>query len=103
LEIIGFIKFHIMNLLKSTTSQILNSISLASSGVTKQEIFITFLLKLAQPSAFLQDIAFATKHPKVCDIGLSTIQDLIWGLLQQLMAIEVVAIVASRVDCFGPK
>jgi hypothetical protein len=92
-----------MHLLKSTTSQISNSISLASSGVTKQETLITFLLKLAQSSAFLQDIAFATKHPKVCNIGLSNIQYLIWGLLQQLMTIEAVAIVASHVDSFRPK
>jgi hypothetical protein len=92
-----------MNLLKSTTSQISNSISFASSGVTKQETFITFLLKLAQSSAFLQYIAFAAKNLKVCNIRLSSIQDLIWGLLQQFMAIEAVAIVASCVDCFGPK
>jgi hypothetical protein len=100
---IGFIKFNIMNLLKSTTSQILNSINFASSGVNKQETFITLLLKLAQSNVFLQYIAFATKNPKICNIWLSTIQDLIWGLLQYWMTIEAVAVIASRVDCFGPK
>jgi hypothetical protein len=92
-----------MNLLKSTTSQIPNSISLASSEVHKQEIFITFLLKLAQSSVFLQDIASATKNLKICNIGLSSIQELIRCLLHHGMTIEAAAIIASRVDCFGPK
>ena len=90
-----------MNLLKSTTSQIPNSISLASSGVTKQEAFITLLLKLAQSCDFLQYITFVTKNSKVCNIRLSSIQELIWCLLHHWMTIESVAIVASRVDCFG--
>jgi hypothetical protein len=92
-----------MNFLKSTTSQISNSISFASSGVAKQETFITFLLKLAQSYVFLQYIAFATKDPKVCNIGLSSIQELIWCLLHHRVTIESIAIVASRVDCFSPK
>jgi len=79
------------------------SLSFASSGVTKQETFITFLFELAQSSAFLQYIAFASKNLKVCNIGLSSIQELIWCLLHHWMTIELVAIVASRVDCFNPK
>ena len=70
-------------------------------GVT--ESFITFLVKLAQSSAFLQDIAFATKNPKICNVGLSTIQELMWCLLFQWVTIEAVATIASRVDSFGPK
>jgi hypothetical protein len=70
---------------------------------TKQEAFIIFLLKLAQLCAFLQDIAFATKNPKVCNIELSSIQELIWCLLHHWVTIEAVAIVASCVNCFGQK
>jgi hypothetical protein len=92
-----------MNFHKGTTRQIPNSISFASTGVTKQETFITFLLKLAQSSDFLQYVAFATKYLKIYNIGLFTIQDLIWCLLYELMAIETVAIEASCVDGFGPK
>ena len=100
---LGFIKFHIMNLLKSTTYQISNSICFACSGVSRQESFITFLVKLAQSSTFPQDIAFATKYLKICIVGLSTIQELIWYLLFQWVTIEAAATIASHVDSFGPK
>ena len=61
-------------------------------GISPTESFIIFLVKLAQSSAFLQDIAFATKDPKICNVGLS---------LFQWMTIKTVAIKASRVDSFG--
>jgi hypothetical protein len=64
---------------------------------------ITLLIKLAQSSAFLQDVAFATKDPKIYNVGLSTIQELIWCLLFQWVTLQSVDVVASGVDCFVPK
>jgi hypothetical protein len=73
-----------MDFLKLTTSQVPNSISFASSGVTKQETFITLLFKLAQSSALLQNVAFATKNLKICNVGFPSIQELIWCLKAQV-------------------
>jgi hypothetical protein len=63
-----------MNFFQGAICEIPNSICLACGRITKYETFITFLFKLAQSSAFLENIAFATKHSKVCNVELSSIQ-----------------------------
>jgi hypothetical protein len=77
----------VVGVVHSTCRVDLSRLDSGALQVSKQESFITLLLKLAESSAFLQDIAFATKDPKIYNVGLSTIQELTKCLLFQWVTI----------------
>jgi hypothetical protein len=52
--------------------------------------------------SFLVDVAFATKHPKIGDVRLLPIEQLIGCLTMELMKVQSVGCITCGVDCFGP-
>jgi hypothetical protein len=97
------IKVHVASFYNKTGGLVIDSISMRRCGISNNDTFIRFGLKIKEARTFLENVDLAPKDSEVLDVRLVSGDNLIWSFIQTLPEIETVCGVTSGTNSFGPK